>query len=152
MQLLLSGVPGMVGFLVLRSYLTRLTLYPRTIVYKSQPGHRQTLRSTQTDTRSNSRETDSRKRTGTCQASIPTVLYLLSLGLSVWLDGSLERTVTDTQYDLWLRVCGHGWCLHFHFQCELSFCFSHSAPLGVTVPPYNRYRLFSLPNIKITRS
>ena len=54
MQLLLSGVPGMVGFLVLRSYLTRLTLYPRTIVYKSQPGHRQTLRSTQTDTRSNS--------------------------------------------------------------------------------------------------
>ena len=37
-------------------------------VLKSQPGHRHT-KSTLTDTRSNSRETDSRKRTDICQAT-----------------------------------------------------------------------------------
>ena len=37
-------------------------------VTNSQPGHRQTLRSTLADTRSDSRETDNRNRTDTCQA------------------------------------------------------------------------------------
>ena len=37
---------------------------------KSQPGHRQTLRSQQIDSRSNSNETDSGRQAGTCQARL----------------------------------------------------------------------------------
>ena len=68
----------------------------------SQPGHRQTLRSQLTDTRSNSSETDSRKRVGTRHARLtgyPPYVYM-----PIYL-------VLCVTYALWAAQSARGICL-----------------------------------------